>query len=1322
MKMKLYATLAGVSRTVCHAGAFLALSLLATHAALVTNLDNGTSLYLGGAWAGIAIPQPTDVAVWNNLSTSATAELLGANCSWGEIQILDPQVPITISAGNTLTLNAPSGTGIDMSAASQNLILNCPVVLAANQNWNVANNMTLTNGGAIGILTLNGQGTTSLGVANTYSAGTVLNSGIVVPCNATSFGAAAALVTCNGGTIQNAVLASGGIIANPFTVSANSTLVIDMFSRASTSFVLDGPWAGPGTILVTNMVSGDTLTFGGNAGASPNFNATIIFVDNGVTAPAGTLRLNNGGTPGNCVGNPNLRVNLGGTSPGSAGSTVIFYNRDATTTSLGELTGGPGTVLEGQSSGSGTEIWSIGDANNFTFAGTIKNSSSSQVVALTKVGAGTFTLTGTNTFTGAVTISAGTLQVGDGGADGVLGGGTIQNSGSLVFNRPDTYTVTNNIQGSGTVTIQAGGTQYYGGTNSSSGTTFISPGASLILSNNTLGTTGALSCPISVATGATLDVSQVPTFTLSQTLSGSGTVTGLLAAASANISPGTSLAAGTLTFTNTTLAESGGVNHTMKLTGPSGPNDLIVINGSLNVSGANNTFTINPLGSYIPSGTYRLLTYSGTLTGFANFAAPTVTGGATGYLTNPSGEIDIVITPASRGSTNLTWVGGGLDNWDTTSYEWVNGANSFAFQSGDSVRFDQTGAANPTVNLPGFVTPASVVVSNTTAAYTFQGAGGINGSTGLIKTNSGTLTVLTTNGYTGPTIIGGGTLSVSTLGNSLTTSGIGAANSDPTNLVFFGTTLAYTGPGATTDHGATLNGSGGIFDVAGGTTLTLAGTITGPGALILTDTGTLTLPNPNTYTGGTILSNGVLALGSDLANNNGAGFSALGATTNPVTFYGGTLQLYGYNTSPGYSHNTLYNPLIVPAGQTGTLIMFPRGPANSGSAAGLQSSLTGGGTLNLEVDYVRDDLSGNWSAFTGTINASVAPLAATSGSGEMRINNNYGYTNATINLNDGVILDNGTTRTYSTNDIGALTGTSASTVGPGTTSGAYPTYRVGWNNQPATFNGTIADDTSTTIIKVGTGTWTLAGYNIYTGPTYINQGTLAINSLASYVIKIAAGATLDVTAIGGGTLTLNYGQTLGGNGTLSGSLSTSSGSILAPADPIGKLTVTGPVTLGGNIVMEVDTANGAITNDTLVAPTIALGGTLTVENVGPPLQIGDSFKLFSGTLSGSFATLDLGYYTWNTSGLLPGGNGIITVTGFLPPPTFGVTTSAGNIVLSSSGGVPGGPLSILTTTNISPPVTWTTVTNDVFAGDGTYSLTIPINTAIAQQFYALQHF
>src|SRR6185369_12703709 len=123
----------------------------------------------------------------------------------------------------------------------------------------------------------------------------------------------------------------------------------------------------------------------------------------------------------------------------------------------------------------------------------------------------------------------------------------------------------------------------------------------------------------------------------------------------------------------------------------------------------------------------------------------------------------------------------------------------------------------------------------------------------------------------------------------------------------------------------------------------------------------------------------------------------------------------------------------------------------------MSSTLTGGGQLNLTVDYVRGALSGNWSAFTGTINVTAKSL--TGGSNEMRVATSLGFPNATVILNTNVVI----TRSggSATITIGALGGTAQSWVGPGNQSSSGTTYNVGGNNGDATFNGTIKNDGTT---------------------------------------------------------------------------------------------------------------------------------------------------------------------------------------------------------------------------------------------------------------------
>ncbi|HXS68621.1 MAG TPA: autotransporter-associated beta strand repeat-containing protein, partial [Candidatus Polarisedimenticolia bacterium] len=798
---------------------------------------------------------------------------------------------------------------------------------------------------------------------------------------------------------------------------------------------------------------------------------------------------------------------------------------------------------------------------------------------------------------------------------------------------------------------------------------------------------------------------------------------------SGSINPGLPGIAGALTITNG-LTESGGVNNQFEL--GAGSNDVINVIGNLTLSGANNLTLSAFGGGTIPTGVYPLITYTGTLSGgTANFNVTII--GATGIVTNittstpPS--IGVIVLPPARAPMSLTWKGdGALNNWDGSSSNWVNGVNPFSFLAGDTVTFDDSGAPNTNVNLTITALPVAVTF-NGSQPYTLAGPGGIDGATGLTKNGNGSLTLLTTNGYTGPTVVGGGTLEVQDIGIASTPSAIGAANSDPTNLVLSGATFKYSGGSASTDHGITLNGSGAVIDVTNGTTLTVNGTITGAGALSLTDSGTLTLGNANTYTGGTIISNGVLALGSNNANNNGAGGSGVGPTNNPVTFYGGTLQLFGAGANTGNNYNTLYNPLVVPAGQTGTLVMFPRGFPNTGNGAGLNSSLSGSGTLNLVVNYVRDALSGDWSAFTGTIMVTnFSP-----GGDEMRINNNFGYANATIYLNGTFVMDS----SLSANaiiDIGDLGGVSTAIIGAGNSSAANPTWRVGWKNTTDTFAGSISDDGHSSIIKVGTGTWYLAGQNTFTGSTIISNGVIGLTNVgigdgaitASTNIFINSGAALDVSGRSDDTMFLNFGQVLCGNGTLNGILDTTPGGTVSAGggvydNAIGALTVTNHINLGGTTWLKLN-RTAVPDSDRLISPAINIsGGTLVVTNVGMPLQAGDTFTLFNGPITGTFTLMLPNYYTWDTTQLYV--NGTIRVTA-ANLPKFSADFSAfssGTITLSASNGLPNGPISVLSTTNIALPLSqWTVVTTGNFDNAGNFSAPVTVDpTTVPRQFFTL---
>jgi autotransporter-associated beta strand protein len=264
------------------------------------------------------------------------------------------------------------------------------------------------------------------------------------------------------------------------------------------------------------------------------------------------------------------------------------------------------------------------------------------------------------------------------------------------------------------------------------------------------------------------------------------------------------------------------------------------------------------------------------------------------------------------------------------------------------------------------------------------------------------------------------------------------------------------------------------------------------------------------------------------------------------------------------------------------------------------------------------------------------------------------------------------------------------------------------------------------LTKLGAGTLTLTRANTYTGPTIISNGSLALGnggSISDSVnINILAGANLNTSAIT--TLTLASGQTLEGGGSITGALTSSAGSTVAPGSSgaTGTLTASGAVTLNGTTCMKLNSS--ASTNDVVAGSSITYGGTLNLTNLSGTLTAGKSFKLFNATTyNGSFTNLTpvipgLGL-GWATPSLSTSGT-LSVIAQPTPRPHFaGIVASGTNLVMSGTNGVPYWTYYVLTSTNVSLPVSnWTVVATNAFGGSGNFSFT---NSPHAPQtFYQLQ--
>ncbi len=143
--------------------------------------------------------------------------------------------------------------------------------------------------------------------------------------------------------------------------------------------------------------------------------------------------------------------------------------------------------------------FNIAGGETFTLGAELKDNSASANLgswdgnSLTKEGDGTLVLTADNSYTGATTVNAGTLQIGNGGASGNIAG-DIVNHAAVVFNRGDDSAYGGEISGGGTLTKKGGGILTLSGTSDYSGATTITAG--------TLRLTGSLTGSTSLTIGA----------------------------------------------------------------------------------------------------------------------------------------------------------------------------------------------------------------------------------------------------------------------------------------------------------------------------------------------------------------------------------------------------------------------------------------------------------------------------------------------------------------------------------------------------------------------------------------------------------------------------------------------------------------------------------------------------------------------------------------------------------------------------------------------------------------------------------------------------
>jgi autotransporter-associated beta strand protein len=1099
------------------------------------------------SWISSRIPQPNEEVVFCNL-TSANSCNLGQDFTVGKLTFLDGS-GYTINGG-TLTLG--SG-GIELPSAYNGVTLNCTVNLSANQTWEVAPDRTLTMAGTLAgssVLSKSGWGTLGLSGSNSFTGTLNVDTG---------------KTSDDDGALRIKSSLAVANVTSPIWIRNNNS--------ASSRLELDGS-AG-------NLVIAKNLNLAGR-----NSSTEAILNVSGSNTLAGDLVLSVGG------GNYWLQSDSG---------TLNFSGAVPAST--------PG----------GTRTLTFMGAASMLVSGTIQNGTGGGAVAVVKSGAGSLTLSGTNTFTGGLTLNgatagsqinfnspaawgAGTFTVNSGnggvvdntsGAPLTLAGNNAQawnndwafagtsdlnmGTGSIALGGTRVLTVnSNNLTLGGVISGSVGliknglGTLTLNGASAFTGGTVVNAGT---LAFGAAGSVAA-SSSISINAGTVLDASAQPALVVpsGQTLTGSGMVLGNVTLASGGqISPGSGT--GTLNLSNN-LTMTGGATLTFDLSNsPGGSNDLLSVTGNLTLAGTN-ILAINAVNSTLGNGRYKLITCAARSGGATNFAVtfigvpPQVSLSVDDSVSN---EIALVVTAFPN---SLVWQGdGAANNWNVTSSNWLNGAARAAFSPGDSVTLDDT-STNPVVNLVSNLAPGLVTL-NGTSNYTFTGSGKISGACGFIKNSTGTLTVLTTNTYTGSTEIS-----------------VGAV------LVGNGTTAGSLGTGGIINNGAlTFNHSD---------TETIGGAISGKGSFTKLGSGTMNLNGNNSFNGGVIQSGGIInasnsaSLGTGpvlLTNLQQQLVLASGVSLNNDITIGGPVGVVGTGAIKGPSSGsaTLNGQITLSVktpnnGSTTNGGAFDGGNFSGGLVINGPIVSTGGGSVHLRANRITLSGGGSYNLFQD------------SGTNVLGADNGLA-TNAVLEIGSsaaGMFDLAGFNQTLN----GLQKGGNSGTVGNSSTI-TDATLTISGVSSNTTFAGTIQNSVSggtrKVFLTVSGGTFTLSAANTFSGDTELAGGTLALSSstaLQNSPLNLASGdpgvlnfGTLTSATIGGLKGSRNLGLTNSsgaavaltvGNGNTntcvySGSL-TGGGSVTKAS--AGTLILSGTNTFTG--ALNVDTFQGSSGNDGIV--------------------------------------------------------------------------------------------------------------------------------------------
>ncbi len=402
---------------------------------LITYIETGYSRVFANKISGEG-----KVAI--NFSGNITATLSGANTYTGGTTVsgatlkagsssaFGANAPMTVSAGATLDLGGNSNSIGSLDGGGIITNTGASATLTVTSSTNTTFSGVIKDGSASNLLSLTkaGAGTLTLSGTNTFTGVTTLTAGTLSVATINAGGVAGNLgqasadagnLVLNGGTLQYTATGTTASTNRAFTLMPGTMSTIEVTS-ASSVLTMSGASAST-TGSLTKSGSGTLMLSGANSfSGTTNITGGSLILANPLALQYSTLNLTNSG------------FSFGG----------------LTEATLGGLSGSSALSLTNSATPSAGVVLRVGNNDSNThYAGILSGVAGS----LMKVGAGTFMLSGDNTYGGGTTISGGTLQVGSGGSTGALGSGWVTNHSSLIFNRTANTTIANVVSGSGSV-------------------------------------------------------------------------------------------------------------------------------------------------------------------------------------------------------------------------------------------------------------------------------------------------------------------------------------------------------------------------------------------------------------------------------------------------------------------------------------------------------------------------------------------------------------------------------------------------------------------------------------------------------------------------------------------------------------------------------------------------------------------------------------------------------------------------------------------------------------------------------------------------------